>query len=160
MRAWPAPARATMAVSCFPGETMAKLAQLEIFTRVAEARSFSRAARLLGISKGTASKAVAALEAELGARLLQRSSRSVTLTEAGVLLRASGRAVLDESERAERRVRELRDTPAGTVRVNAATGMAASFLAPALRTFLDAHPRVRVVLHATDERVDVLHGGY
>src|SRR5262249_22119971 len=144
--------------SCFHGETM--LARLELFTRVAEARSFSRAARALGVSKGTASKAVAALEAELGARLLQRSSRRVTLTEAGALLLAGRRAAVDEAEAAERRVRALRDEPEGTVRVNTATSVAAFWLAPALRGFLDAHPRVRVTLEAGDERVDALHGGY
>jgi len=138
----------------------ATLQLLECFTRVAEEKSFSRAARLLGISKGTVSKAVTALEAELGAKLLLRSSRRVAPTEAGVVLAASGRAVLDEAMRGERRVRELRDTPAGTVRVNTATGVAAYWLAPALGSFLDAHPRVRVVLDATDERVDVLGGGY
>lgn len=141
-------------------ETMASLANLEIFTHVAEARSFTRAARALGVAKGTASKAVGALEAELGVILLRRSSRSVTLTEAGKLLAGSGRAVLDEAEGAGRRVRELRDTPTGVVRLNTTTGVAAHWLAPALRGFLDAHPRVDVVLDASDERVDAVHGGY
>jgi len=133
---------------------------METFARVAEARSFSTAARELGLSKGAVSKAIAALEDELGCRLLNRSTRQVTLTAEGEIYLRSCQTVVAEAERAERAVRELHDAPRGLVRVNSPTGFASLFLAPALPGFFERYPEVQVELHGDDNYVDVAHGGW
>jgi DNA-binding transcriptional LysR family regulator len=133
---------------------------METFARVAEARSFSTAARRLGLSKGAVSKAIAALEEELGSRLLNRSTRNVTLTEAGEVFLRSCQNIVAEAERAERAVRELSDSPRGLLRVNTATAFAARWLAPALPAFFERHPGVQVDLEGIDTYVDAAHGGW
>jgi DNA-binding transcriptional LysR family regulator len=133
---------------------------METFAAVAEARSFSVAARALGISKGAVSKAIAALEDQLGCRLLNRSTRRVTLTSEGEVFLRSCQAVVEEAARAERAVRELHDAPRGPLRVNAPTAFASDFLGPILPEFLARHPGVSVELHGDDTYVDVAHGGW
>jgi DNA-binding transcriptional LysR family regulator len=145
---------------CFHGETMNTLSRMETFARVAEARSFSDAARRLGLSKGAVSKAIAALESELGSRLLNRSTRNVTLTEAGEVFLRSCQSIVAEAENAERAVRELSDTPRGLLRVNTSTAFAARWLAPALPAFFDRHPGMQVELEGMDAYVDAAHGGW
>lgn len=139
---------------------MTLLSRMETFARVAEVKSFSQAARKLGLSKGAVSKSIAALEAELGAKLLHRSTRSVTLTEAGEVFYASCRRILSEAETAERSVRELSDTPRGLIRVNTSTAFAGLWLAPALPEFLAQFPDVQIDLEGSDHYVDVARGGY
>jgi DNA-binding transcriptional LysR family regulator len=139
---------------------MTLLPRMETFAAVAEARSFSQAARKLGLSKGAVSKAIAALEDELGARLLHRSTRNVALTEAGELFYASCRRILDEAAGAERSVRELSDSPRGLIKVNASTAFAGLWLAPGLGEFLRQYPEVQVDLEGSDHYVDVARGGY
>jgi DNA-binding transcriptional LysR family regulator len=136
------------------------LSRMETFARVAEERSFSRAARRLGLSKGAVSKTIAALEAELGARLLERSTRQVTLTEAGELFLTSCQQIVSEAERAERLVRELNDVPSGVLRVNTATAFANRWIAPAMPEFFARYPQVSVELEGDDKFVDVHHGGW
>jgi DNA-binding transcriptional LysR family regulator len=139
---------------------MNTLSRMETFARVAEARSFSVAARRLGLSKGAVSKAIAALEGELGSRLLNRSTRNVTLTEAGELFLRSCQSIVAEAESAERAVRELSDTPRGLLRVNTSTAFAARWLAPALPAFFERHAGVQVELDGDDAYVDAAHGGW
>ncbi len=139
---------------------MNTLGRMETFTRVAEERSFSAAARRLGLSKGAVSKAIAALEDELGSRLLNRSTRNVSLTEAGEVFLRSCQSIVAEAERAERSVRELNDSPKGLLRVNTATAFASRWLAPAMPAFFERHPQVQVELEGTDSYVDAAHGGY
>jgi DNA-binding transcriptional LysR family regulator len=139
---------------------MNTLSRMETFARVAEARSFSAAARRLGLSKGAVSKAIAALEAELGSRLLNRSTRNVTLTEAGELFLRSCQNIVAEAESAERAVRELTDTPRGLLRVNTSTAFAMRWLAPALPAFFERHGGVQVELYGQDDYVDAAHGGW
>jgi DNA-binding transcriptional LysR family regulator len=139
---------------------MTLLSRMETFARVAEARSFSQAARVLGLSKGAVSKSIAALESELGVRLLHRSTRNVGLTEAGELFYASCRRILGEAEQAEHDVRELSDSPRGLIRVNASTAFAGLWLAPALPAFAAKFPEVQVELEGSDQLVDVARGGY
>jgi DNA-binding transcriptional LysR family regulator len=136
------------------------LSRMETFARVAEARSFSAAARRLGLSKGAVSKAIAALEDELGSRLLNRSTRNVTLTEAGEVFLRSCQNIVAEAESAERAVRELAGTPRGLLRVNTSTAFAARWLAPALPAFFERHPGVQVELEGIDSYVDAAHGGW
>ncbi len=139
---------------------MNTLSRMETFARVAEARSFSAAARRLGLSKGAVSKAIAALEDELGSRLLNRSTRNVSLTEAGEIFLRSCMNIVAEAESAERAVRELSDTPRGLLRVNTSTAFAARWLAPALPAFFERHPGVQVELEGGDSYVDAAHGGW
>ena len=139
---------------------MNTLSRMETFARVAEARSFSAAARRLGLSKGAVSKAIAALEQELGSRLLNRSTRNVTLTEAGTVFLRSCQTIVAEAETAERAVRELSDTPRGLLRVNTSTAFATRWLAPAMPAFFERHAGVQVELEGNDSYVDAAHGGW
>jgi DNA-binding transcriptional LysR family regulator len=120
------------------------LDDLAAFLAVARERSFTRAAARLGVSQSALSQTVRGLEARLGLRLLTRTTRSVAPTEAGErLLRAVGPA-LDEIDAGLASLSELREKPAGTVRITATENAAASVLWPALERLLPDYPDVRV----------------
>src|SRR5690349_15612941 len=114
------------------------------FLAVARERSFTRAAAQLGVSQSALSQTVRGLEVRLGLRLLTRTTRSVAPTEAGErLLRAVGPA-LDEIDAGLAALSELRERPAGTIRITATENAAVSVLWPALERLLPNYPDVRV----------------
>ncbi|MDR3473190.1 MAG: LysR family transcriptional regulator [Devosia sp.] len=137
----------------------ADLADLAAFVAVARAGGFREAARLRGSSASHLSEAVRRLEAELGVRLLNRTTRSVAPTEAGETLLARLRPALDEVEASVDAINGFRDQPAGMLRLNV-PGSAARLVLPAIvPAFLAAYPDIRMEVQTDESFVDVLAAG-
>ncbi|MBX3203796.1 MAG: LysR family transcriptional regulator [Labilithrix sp.] len=135
------------------------LDDVRVFAAVARAGGFREASRASGSSASSASEAVRRLEAEVGVRLLNRTTRSVTPTEAGARLLERLGPALGEIEAALDVVKSARDQPAGTVRLNVPTVAARLVLPKILPAFLAAYPDIRVEVTADDSLVDVLAAG-
>lgn len=139
---------------------MLNLNDLKFFVAAIEHGGFAAAARRLGVPKSTVSKRVAELETALGARLILRTSRSFTLTEAGRDFHEHARAALIEAEAAEDAVRSRASEPSGTVRITASVPTAQFDLAPHLPRLARLYPRLHLQLDVTDRFVDVVQEGY
>lgn len=139
---------------------MDSLTGMAIFARVVDTRSFTAAAAALGLSKSAVSKQVARLEDRLGARLLNRTTRRLSLTEVGAAFYERCARILAEVEDAELAVGRLQDAPRGRLRVNAPMSFGQLHLAPAIADFLAAHPGMSIDLTLTDRIVDVVEEGY
>ncbi|AQW31727.1 LysR family transcriptional regulator (plasmid) [Ralstonia syzygii subsp. celebesensis] len=126
--------------------TKENLNDLQAFVAVARERSFTRAAAQLGVSRSALSHAMLGLEARLGVRLLTRTTRSVSTTEAGARLLNTLAPRLDEIETELASLSSLRDKPAGTVRITAHDHAITTVLWPRLRTLLHAYPDINVEL--------------
>ncbi|GIL40908.1 LysR family transcriptional regulator [Roseiterribacter gracilis] len=136
------------------------LADLTLFASVARYRSFRRAAVELRLSTSSLSERVRALEERLGVRLLNRTTRSVSLTAAGESLLAGLTPALSEIDTAVERARALSDTPSGTLRINAPTPGVRLTLAPLLIDFMAAHPRIKVELVVDNSLIDIVAAGF
>ena len=133
---------------------------LAAFIAVAEERSFTRAAAKLGVSQSALSQTVRGLEARLGIRLLTRTTRRVAPTEAGErLLRAVGPA-FDQIDAGLAAVSELRDKPAGTIRITAGDHATATLLWPKLAQFLPDYPDIAVEVAVDNGLTDIVAGRY
>ena len=139
---------------------MMDLGDLEAFMAVAQARSFRGAAAVRGVSASTLSEAVRRLEERLGLRLLNRTTRSVTPTEAGAQLFERLAPALGEVEAALDAINSFRDSPAGTLRLNVPTVVARLVLPQVMPGFLATHPGITLEVTAEDGFVDVLAAGY
>ena len=139
---------------------MDRLAAIEAFVRVAEAQSFSEAARRLRSSKSAVSRNVGALESELGVRLFHRTTRSLTLTEAGRGYFERATRILADLEEANLAVSQLQSAPRGRLRVSAPMSFGFLHLAPALPDFLARYPEVAVDLAMNDRFVDLIDEGF
>ena len=142
---------------------MPKLPDLEglaIFAKVVEARSFSGAAEQLGLSKATVSKAVTRVEARLGSRLFNRTSRRLALTDAGRQLADRAAQILAAAEEAEREAMSQSASPRGLVRLAAPMSFGLSQLAPLLPDFCAAYPDITLDLHLSDAMVDLIGDGF
>lgn len=128
---------------------------LVAFVAVARERNFTRAAARLGLSQSAVSHAVRALEARLGARLLARNSRTVSPTEAGERLLATVAPQLEEIDAEMAALAELRDSPAGTIRITTSDHQIRTVLAPRLKKFLPQYPGIKVELFADNGLVDL-----
>lgn len=134
------------------------LEALRVFIRVARRGSFSVAGRELGVPQSTVSRTITTLEREIGASLLVRTTRAVTVTDAGADFLARIEPILadlDEAEQAARHSDELR----GTLRIGIGTSLAARIVIPHLKPFLDRHPALRVDLLLDDQRQDLVREG-
>jgi DNA-binding transcriptional LysR family regulator len=136
------------------------LADMAIYARVARLGGFTAAARELGTSKSAVSKAVARLEERPGTRLLQRTTRRVTPTEAGRALEVRASRMLEEAGAGAEAVAALAAAPQGTLRVNGPIVFGETFIAPALPDLLARHPGLRVELALEDRLVDAGAGGW
>ena len=136
------------------------LAELEVFAAVAEARSFRRAAADRGVSASALSQNLRNLEERLGVRLLNRTTRSVAPTEAGLQLLSRLRPALSEVAEAVDAVNSFRFKPTGTVRINAPAPAIEFILAPLAKPFLDAYPDVALELISDAAKVDIVDGGF
>jgi DNA-binding transcriptional LysR family regulator len=133
---------------------------LAIFAKVVEARSFSGAGEQLGLSKATVSKAVSRVEAKLGTRLFNRTSRRLALTDAGRRLADSAAQILAAGEAAESEALEQSATPRGLVRVAVPMSFGVKQVAPLLPEFFTAYPEISVDLHLSDAVVDLIGEGF
>jgi DNA-binding transcriptional LysR family regulator len=133
---------------------------MAVFVAVANAKGFTAAARELGVSASAVSQAVRKLEGQLGITLLQRSTRSVRLTEAGERLYASVAPALADVRTAVAALGEMSTEPRGTVRLHVSTGAVDFLRGPLVAEFLEKNPQVRLAVAVNDERVDVVAGGY
>jgi DNA-binding transcriptional LysR family regulator len=139
---------------------MDRLEQLSAFVEVARAQSFAQAARQLERHTSAVSRAVAALENRLGVRLLQRTTRRVTLSDAGRDYFKRCEALLAEFEGADAAVRDHAASLRGTLKVSVATGAGQTLLAPVLAEFLAAHPALVLDLQMSNRYVDLVEEGY
>ncbi|MDX1575907.1 MAG: LysR family transcriptional regulator [Kiloniellales bacterium] len=141
---------------------MDRLQTMSVFVAVAEEAGFAPAARRLKLSPPSVTRAVAELEGRLGARLLHRTTRSVTLTDAGRRYLADCRRLLTEIEEVDRHAAGIHATPRGAVTVTASVLFGRMVLAPILLDLLDRYPEISVtslfvdrVVHMVDEGIDV-----
>ena len=126
------------------------------FTRVVEHGGFAKAARALDIPKSRLSRHVSSLEGRLGVRLVNRSTRRFVVTDVGHEVYRHATAMLAEADAALEVVEFARAKPCGTLRASCPVALAQSALAPILPAFLEAYPAIRLELHVSNRRVDVL----
>ena len=135
------------------------LAALRVFVRVAEARSFSAVAREMGTTQPAVSRQVAALEEHLGARLIQRTTRSLALTEDGRDLLGHARRVLDNVEEAEASVGRRHSMPGGLVRLGSSSTFGRLYVAPRIPRLLERYPELAIELRMSDGISDLVAEG-
>jgi len=133
--------------------------QLSVFTKVVEAGSFTRAAQLLGVSRATVSVTVQQLEEHLGVRLVQRTTRRVSLTNDGRVLYAHAREVLSKLEATVQLFQGTSRKVAGRLCVDVPSRIARRVIMPALPEFLQRHPALHVQLGASDRMIELLDEG-
>ncbi len=138
---------------------MDRLREMEVFVAVAESGGFAKAARALQLSPPAITRAVAGLEARLGVRLLNRTTRSLSLTEPGRRFLASARRLLGELEAAERDAAGEAAQPRGHLSVTASATFGRAALTPVVLAFLAAHPQVRVSALLVDRVVNLVEEG-
>lgn len=141
---------------------MDKLRALQTFAAVAESRSFASAARYLNVSAPSITRIVGDLEADLGVKLLHRTTRSVTLTDIGARYLEDAKTLLADMQCADDAARGAHGTPSGTLRVTASTMFGMLYVSPIITQFLDQHEGVSVdamfldrVVNIIDEGIDV-----
>jgi DNA-binding transcriptional LysR family regulator len=142
---------------------MSKLPDFEglaMFAKVAEERSFAAAARTMGVSVATVSRAVTRLEERLGGRLFNRTSRRLALTDYGHTLAERASRIFADAEEAEDFAREASSRPRGLVKLAAPLSFGARWVAPLLPEFFRRYPDIAVDLHLTDAQTDLIGEGF
>ncbi len=139
---------------------MSNLIEMEAFLVVVEESSFTAAARRLGVTKSYASKLVVRLEDRLGVRLLQRTTRQLTLTEAGRAYYERCSGAMRALQEAEAEATELQNSPQGRLRINLPTAFATDYLAAPLAEFKARYPELTIEAILTDRKVDILAEGF
>src|SRR5437899_10388580 len=135
------------------------LNNLYFFAKVVDFGSYTAAAKALGLQTSKLSRRIAALETELGVRLINRTTRRLSLTEAGKTFHRHCLALVDEPQAAKDAMRPILASPQGLVRFSCPTGLLQGGVADILVRFLAKHPRVRIALDATNRPVDVVDEG-
>ena len=139
---------------------MIDLNLMATFARVVEAGSFAEAARRLSTSRSAVSKSVAKLEASLGARLLNRTTRHLSPTEIGTAFAEHCSHLFEEAALAEKLVESMSIKPRGTLRISASVAFGTLHVAPALAAFLTRYPELNIDFTISDRRVDLAEDGY
>jgi DNA-binding transcriptional LysR family regulator len=140
------------------GKIMDSLGSLAVFVQVAQTRSFTAAARVLGVSSSAVGKSIARMEERLGVRLFHRSTRSITLTGEGALFLERSRRILLEIEAAERELTDARVAPRGKLRIS--VPQVRGLLMPVLSDFMRAYPDIELDVDFSDRMVDVIEEGF
>ncbi len=139
---------------------MENLTDIAVFVQVVESSSFTAAAERLGLSRSVVSKYISRLEDRLGARLLNRTTRRLSLTEAGQSFFTRSQRGLQEIEAAEAEVSHLQQIPRGKLRINTPMSFGILHIAPGLPGFVDQHPEVSVDINLDDRQVDLIEEGF
>lgn len=139
---------------------MDKLSVMQAFRRIVERGSFARAAEDLGVSPALLSREIKLLEESLGTTLLTRTTRSMSLTDAGRLYYDEASGILDALNQVEARIRDGAGAVRGHLKVNASSSFGQTVIAPLLPGFLDAYPDLRFTLSMDDRVVDMVEGGF
>jgi len=137
-----------------------RLEAMQIFVRVAELASFTRAAETLGLPKASASTAVQQLEAELGARLLHRTTRRVQMTHDGRAFYERSKDLLADMDELHSMFQQGEQSLRGRLRVDMPSAVAHDFVIPRLPEFLQLHPQLELELSSADRRVDLIREGF
>lgn len=132
------------------------LADLAVFARVVEQKSFTAAAASLRLSKSAVSKQIARLEQRLGTQLLQRTTRRLQVTETGRIVQAHAERLLAEAQAAEAAVQNLQDSPRGLLKVNLPMSFGLTHVAPLLPELMAQCPDLKIEVSFNDRRVDLL----
>lgn len=138
---------------------MDRAAAMEVFDRVVETGSFSAAARSLNLTPSAVSKQISRLEDRLGARLLNRSTRRLSLTEVGAAYHERCQRILADIEEAEQSALALAARPRGTLRINAPMMFGERHVAPHVPAFLRRYPEIRVAMTVTDALINLVEEG-
>jgi DNA-binding transcriptional LysR family regulator len=139
---------------------MDSLADLHLLTVLAETRSYTQAARRLGISKASVSARIAELERAAGVPLVRRTTRSGGLTQAGLQLVDETRGSFERIAQSFAGIRDLAGAPRGLVRVTAPVALGRQHVAPTLHAFLEKYPEIRLELDLTDRLVNLAQEGF
>ncbi|TNF34621.1 MAG: LysR family transcriptional regulator [Gammaproteobacteria bacterium] len=139
---------------------MENLSDIAVFVQVVASGSFTSAADRLQLSKSVISKYVTRLEDRLGARLLNRTTRRLSLTEAGRILYERSQRGLEEIEDAEMEVSQLQQTPRGNLRFNVPMSFGILHIAPLLQDFQKDYPEVSIDMNLDDRQIDLVEEGY
>ncbi|WP_189680419.1 LysR family transcriptional regulator [Seohaeicola zhoushanensis] len=139
---------------------MDKLSVMQAFRRIVERGSFARAAEDLGVSPALVSREIKLLEESLGTTLLTRTTRSMSLTEAGQRYYEEAIGILDAVTGLERSIREGAGAVRGHLKVNASSSFGQTVIAPMLPAFLEAYPDLRLTLSMDDRVIDMVEGGF
>ncbi len=139
---------------------MDRMTALSVFRSVVERGSFAAAARHLGLSPAAVSKNIAELEAHLSARLLNRTTRRMSLTEAGALYFDRIVQVIDALDEADGTLQSMQERPSGLLRVSAPVTVTLVGLSAAIPKFLDRYPEISLDLRLDDRRVDLVREGF
>lgn len=139
---------------------MDKLSVMNAYCRIVERGSLARAADDLGVSAALLSRELKLLEQSLGCELLTRTTRSMSLTDAGKLYYEQSQVILDAVSRSEDRIREGVGAVRGHLKVNASSSFGQMVIAPFLSQFLEKHPDLRFTLSLDDRVVDMVEGGF
>ena len=139
---------------------MDSVAGMRVFARVVEVGSFSAAGRELGAAPSSVSRQIGDLEYELGVRLFHRTTRKLSLTEAGRLYYGRAAKILIEVDEAKLAVSQGDGTPSGILRLSAPASLGRHHIAPALAAFHEKYPAVQVVMAVTDRLVDLVEEGF
>lgn len=135
---------------------MDDLRRMVIFFHVVEAQSFSGAARQLGIARSAVSRHITLLEKSIGVRLLNRTTRRLSLTEAGETYFQSCARIVAEAETATHRINQLQEEPRGTLKIAAPISLGNQFITPLVRAFMQRYTALNVELLLDDEMVDMV----
>ncbi|MCR6665080.1 MAG: LysR family transcriptional regulator [Methyloversatilis sp.] len=138
---------------------MDRLDAMQLFVRVVELGSFSAVAQQMGVARSVVTRQIAALEAHLGAKLLARSTRRLSLTSAGTAYLEKCRVILNLVEAAETGIAEERQTPRGPIRVGAPLSYGLKRLSPLLLDFAEHYPEVMLDIDYNDRRVNLIEEG-
>jgi DNA-binding transcriptional LysR family regulator len=137
-----------------------KLGVMQVFVRVAELASFTKAAEYMGLQKGGISTAIQQLESQMGTRLLQRTTRKVQLTQDGQIYYERCKDLLAEVDEVDAMFQQASTPINGRLRVDMPINIARNLVIPNLPLFMSQHPDIQIELSSTDRRVDIITEGF